>query len=454
MNKQSLSLFPMLLSLALLACISLTSCQQEEPTSRKQHVLLLNPGATGEDTYDMALVGSNGTVSYITVDEIGRVMGEDIVLSDGKTHTSITYYEDGRVRSISNNMGSLVFSNYQGHQVDVAAIDSEGNMEVVKQWECDVDWDQTLQTRAMAPRRGAYVQDVIDEAVDAQDVIPGYNVNRQWLQFIKDSFGGLIKFTAAGAAGAGTGKIISSIVQWQIDTSLDAMGFALDPETKVYSDRAKLLADVGLSGFFGPVGVAAALIGNYGTLEGMFTDAFLAFLEWNEARKQRDNIELAEAALNSGMGTLKVTLAWNFYADIDLHAVEPNGTRIYWNDKFSSVTGGFLDVDNRYGYRGSAENIFWANPENGVYKIYLHYYGPSLHEGMEQSGVCSVTVLYLGSGHVYRIPMSEEGQVATVTSIQLPSGMLDAPATPSGPTIELHLVPKPMPTATEHGSAR
>lgn len=93
-----------------------------------------------------------------------------------------------------------------------------------------------------------------------------------------------------------------------------------------------------------------------------------------------------------GDGDLKVTLMWNFYADIDLHVFEPNGNEIYYMDKNSS-TGGTLDVDNIPGGPGSAENIFWNNPPRGQYKVTLVYYNANDdYSESQQQGQCIVVV--------------------------------------------------------------
>ena len=106
--------------------------------------------------------------------------------------------------------------------------------------------------------------------------------------------------------------------------------------------------------------------------------------------------------VNSGSGSLKVTLSWNFYSDIDLHAFEPNGTHIYYGNPRSYVTGGFLDVDNRSGGPGAIENIYWENPEEGAYYFYLKFY-----DGM-QSGTCTTSVTYKGRTTTYKVAMTQD----------------------------------------------
>ncbi len=75
-------------------------------------------------------------------------------------------------------------------------------------------------------------------------------------------------------------------------------------------------------------------------------------------------------------GRLQIILAWDDRTDLDLHVICPNGQRIHWNRR--STCGGVLDVDANA--RGTAlidrpvENIRWANPASGTYRIEVHNY--------------------------------------------------------------------------------
>ena len=90
---------------------------------------------------------------------------------------------------------------------------------------------------------------------------------------------------------------------------------------------------------------------------------------------QVDTAQAVREARNTGQtGDLKVTLLWDFYGDIDLHVMQPTGFEIYYSHPQDAVTGGALDVDNREGGEGSAENIFWPNPPKGKYQVYLHFF--------------------------------------------------------------------------------
>ena len=78
--------------------------------------------------------------------------------------------------------------------------------------------------------------------------------------------------------------------------------------------------------------------------------------------------------LGAGVGPITVTLAWQTHDDLDLHMITPNESRIYYRNK--TAQGGTLDVDmnandNDLAEGVAVENIFFPDPENGHYKIYL-----------------------------------------------------------------------------------
>ena len=102
--------------------------------------------------------------------------------------------------------------------------------------------------------------------------------------------------------------------------------------------------------------------------------------------------EIARAISIGNSGELKITLLWDFYADIDLHVLQPNGNRINYRAKQDLQTGGALDVDNIEGGSGSAENIYWSQPPKGNYEVSLHFYD----EDPLETGECTVVVFQQG----------------------------------------------------------
>lgn len=79
---------------------------------------------------------------------------------------------------------------------------------------------------------------------------------------------------------------------------------------------------------------------------------------------QVDTAQAVREARNTGQtGDLKVTLLWDFYGDIDLHVMQPNGIVINFSNPQDAATGGALDVDNRQGGKGQRKIFFGPIPQ-------------------------------------------------------------------------------------------
>lgn len=123
---------------------------------------------------------------------------------------------------------------------------------------------------------------------------------------------------------------------------------------------------------------------------------------------QPDEEEVRRAERVGHRGALKVTLLWDFQADIDLHVLQPNGRVIFFQSKRDPSTGGELDVDNTDGGPGSAENIYWENPPKGEYYVKLNYYNYS--SARMESGPCKVIIMRQGEpDRAYEVDMREKG---------------------------------------------
>lgn len=128
----------------------------------------------------------------------------------------------------------------------------------------------------------------------------------------------------------------------------------------------------------------------------------------------QDEEDYRRAQSIGGSGALKITLLWDFYSDIDLHVTQPNGRTIWYNNKHDNATGGFLDVDNRKGGEGSAENIVWSNPPAGSYNVKLHYFG----RRSDSSGLCTVVISQEGmETQIVRVNMSQQGEYKNITTL-------------------------------------
>ena len=98
--------------------------------------------------------------------------------------------------------------------------------------------------------------------------------------------------------------------------------------------------------------------------------------------------------------------------------LQPNGIELYFERKSDPSTGGYLDIDDTSGGRGSAENMYWENPGRGVYEIKVHYYDTNVNA--PQGGDCSVVIINGNKKDVYRVRMRERGQWESVARVVIP----------------------------------
>jgi hypothetical protein len=90
-----------------------------------------------------------------------------------------------------------------------------------------------------------------------------------------------------------------------------------------------------------------------------------------------DEIEIPSKEINLA-DSLKISLKWDSYADLDLYVQDPMGEWIWYKHK-KSQSNGHLDLDDRSG-KGK-ETIYWSANRipKGIYKVCIK------HNGGEQS---------------------------------------------------------------------
>lgn len=100
---------------------------------------------------------------------------------------------------------------------------------------------------------------------------------------------------------------------------------------------------------------------------------------WSYDGNITDSIkERVKAAGGVTDAPLRVSLAWFNHDDLDLHAFEPSGDRLYYGNRtYLSRNKGQLDVDMNCGYgttREPVENIIWQQLTDGEYRIVVNNY--------------------------------------------------------------------------------
>ena len=95
-----------------------------------------------------------------------------------------------------------------------------------------------------------------------------------------------------------------------------------------------------------------------------------------EVRVSTNTLEEQIEILEAGSGEITVSMIWSTHDDLDLHVVTPEDNRIYYANR--TADGGTLDIDmNASSYDLAdfpVENIYFPNPMNGHYQVYVRDY--------------------------------------------------------------------------------
>lgn len=128
---------------------------------------------------------------------------------------------------------------------------------------------------------------------------------------------------------------------------------------------------------------------------------------WSYDGEVTDSIkERVKAAGGNVTGTMRVSLGWHNFDDLDLHVIEPNGNRIAFYNK-----GNKLDVDMNAGggrSRDPVENVTWQGKlADGEYQVIVNQY--QRRESVDVG--FTLEVEYGGEIKQYSMPTSPTGEL-------------------------------------------
>lgn len=168
---------------------------------------------------------------------------------------------------------------------------------------------------------------------------------------------------------------------------------------------------------------------------------------WSYGGNVADSIkERVKKAGGQIVGTLRVSLSWFNYDDLDLHIYEPAGRdvrgildHIYFGNKRGS-TGGTLDVDMNAGSgttREPVENVIWTDKvPDGMYRVVVNNYN------FRESSNPGFTIEIENAGKIshfsYNKPVRGQQNVE-VCSIHMSSGVIER-VTPADPAITSSII--------------
>jgi hypothetical protein len=101
-----------------------------------------------------------------------------------------------------------------------------------------------------------------------------------------------------------------------------------------------------------------------------------------EELEEMDGLDSLREQYDACNGAITITLAWETSDDLDLHLIEPDGTKVYFGNKVSR-NGAELDIDMNAGSISTKpiENICYrTKAPDGRYKVLVHYYKRKSYE--------------------------------------------------------------------------
>lgn len=394
---------------------AVTSCSNDDEKNTTGNITI---GVDIESTsrYDMAIYDATNEGQIAFYDLTDGTLNEIILLNgEEESHCVITFNRNQLPESVALDSTVLVFSNYRDNLVDMVCL-SGNHVEVHKDLKTAIKLDSEREVDASL-RSGftdafenadAWLrenQKFFEKAALALDIITDYR-------------------TLVNLKSSDIDKIFSLLGHQKsvINGTLLA--------TESGNPYITATADVAFESFKSVMlknssswGWLLLLLSNYSTYSDLCEATWLKIFEWYDAFNISALVNMGKGILETGQGELKATMSWGFYADMDLHAIEPSGEHLYFYHKNAAMSDGFLDRDNRNGGKNAMENIYWQNPPDGTYYFFINYYGASLSTNKQETGNCYLFLNYREVKKLVSFHLNQD-ESSQVISIQLPEGII------------------------------
>lgn len=202
-----------------------------------------------------------------------------------------------------------------------------------------------------------------------------------------------------------------------------ALGAAEGIAIRAWSTAARgLFVGMAVGAIGGTVGAAFAQVGYAASSGGSGS-----FVDPDFSREMQER--LSEAGAHEG--EIEVALVWHDKNDLDLHVLDPNGERIFFENKRAVRSEGWLDIDMNVNLASAVENpvehIRWPHNSvpKGAYQVFVHYYGQ--HVGQPAQSPFEVGIKIGGRAASFKGTVSREQQLAAVHTFTYPmSGVSSA----------------------------
>lgn len=354
---------------------------------------------------DYAVLGSDGLGYFYNYQDDNPQLPERMTVWDGtqeeipdeSANLVVNFDEQGYPVNIVHPDFTVVLDNHSGSTFDAFVTTTDGESAIFEDVELqdDMTWDEYLQELEQPASRAGFT--------------PSIGTVNRVVGFI-----GCAISMSADISTSNTG--IANVVRWGL-TSISCRSniFSMANNMNWVNNSEQLSNSVNV--IFNVTAITNCITPDDATgLTTCFTDVITTVVIIVEeiVNDRQDDIQLGNGALVSGNGAVKITLTWDKPSDIDLHCVDPSGYHIYYADRYSSGTNGYLDFDNIPGFPTCTdpENIYFEAPApSGRYEIYLHYFSDS-----HSSGPVNYNVLIMinGVGKTYQGVISNVGDVVPI----------------------------------------
>lgn len=135
----------------------------------------------------------------------------------------------------------------------------------------------------------------------------------------------------------------------------------------------------------------------------------------------RERVQFYDAYSGKPQARLRVVLSWDSDGtDLDLHVVSPDGEHVFYGNRVAN-NGGALDIDVTTGF--GPEIYAGVAPPNGVYHVYVNYYGSGpdeQHVTTAQIAIVTQEGTVSEKRQVVQIPLRKAGELTLVKSFSYP----------------------------------
>ena len=390
----------------------LTSCEKDDD-GKKEDVKLPEYIVLDQnlgDQIDYAILGLDGSGYFYEFQDERPNTPQRLSIYDGNKNNVdliINFDEDGLPKNILSENFTIILGKYEGNKFSAVVITKEGESQIFENIETDVSWDEykngisdgvlhssmKMQNSESTSKSSVLLRSVVQSVNQVVGAV-GCGLNIAAIT----GTGGVAAIYTGGLAVISCGGVIANLGQ----------DLGLWPEIDI-------IEDVGtIANYADLMNCTGSLVNKSEILECVFSlGEWVSSLILDRLDSATGDINLGEGVLKTGNGNVKLTLAWDNYADIDLHCIDPSGAHIYYANRYSP-TGGFLDYDNTVAY--GPENIYFSPAPVGEYRVYLHYYA-------EKRGVSSVNykvaIFKNGSGQIYEGIISGQGSVVEISTFTI-----------------------------------